>query len=371
MSGPVGVGIIGCGVISDTYLKACAGSDAVRLVAVADLDLQRAREKAAVFGVPKACSVSELLDLPEVEIAVNLTVPSAHHEVSLAALLADKSVYSEKPLATSLAQAAELLQVAAERGLRVGCAPDTFLGSGLTTGRKLVDDGVIGRVVGGTAFSVSHGMEHWHANPAFFYQPGAGPLLDMGPYYLTALVAMLGPAVAVAGAATTALSSRPITEGPAKGGVIEVGTPTHVSSVITFASGATVSTINSFDVWASDLPRLELYGTEGTLSLPDPNTFGGPVRLRLAGEKEWREVPLAPGYGQNVRGGGLIEMASAMREGRAHRASGELAHHVLDIMLSVLESAERAEYLQLSTSCGRPQALRQADDAATPATEIS
>lgn len=354
---PVSVGVIGCGVISDTYLRNCANFKELKIAAVADLDLQRAQTKAREFGVPLACNVSELLSLPEVEVVLNLTVPNAHFEVSMAALLAGKSVYSEKPLATTRALGVELVEAAASHGVRLGCAPDTFLGSGLRTCRQLIDDGVIGDVVGAVAFRVNHGMEHWHANPAFFYQPGAGPLFDIGPYYLTALVTLLGPVVKVAGATNTGFAVRTITAGPAVGGNISVGTPTHVSSLLTFKSGAIASTINSFDVWHSELPRLEIYGTRGTLSAPDPNTYVGPVRLRLAAEENWREVPLLPSYADDLRGAGLLDMAQAIREGRPHRANGEMALHVLDIMQGVLESAEKAEYVKLTTMCDRSAPL--------------
>lgn len=352
---PVNIGVIGCGDISDTYLRNCARFQELKVVAVADLDLSRAQAKAREYGVPHACSVPELLSLSEVEIVLNLTVPSAHFEVSRAALQAGKSVYSEKPLATTRAQGAELLRAADSRGLRLGCAPDTFLGSGLRTCRQLVDDGAIGEVVGAAAFRVNHGMEHWHANPAFFYQPGAGPLFDIGPYYLTALVTLLGPVAKVAGATNTGSGVRPITGGPALGGTFSVATPTHVSSLLTFRSGATASTINSFDVWDSELPRLEIYGTRGTLSAPDPNTYEGPVRIRTATDDAWHEVNLVPSYADDLRGAGLLEMVVAIREERPHRASAEMALHVLDIMQSVLESAEQAAFVALATTCDRPE----------------
>lgn len=356
---PVKIGIVGCGMISDTYLRNAKRLGLLEVVAVADLDMERARARAAEHGVPLACPVDELLALPETEVVVNLTVPAAHASVSMACLRAGKSVYSEKPLAIDRADGEALLREADARGLRVGCAPDTLLGSGQQTSRKLIDDGVIGKVVGATAFRLGHGMEHWHANPAFFYQRGAGPLLDIGPYYLTALVNLLGPIRLVAGAVNTAEKVRPITGGPARGGSIAVETPTHVSSLLTFHSGAVVSTINSFDVWASDLPFIEVYGTEGTLSVPDPNTFGGPVRLKLAGDDEWRDVPLLPGHREESRGAGLLDMASAMRRGTRQRASGELALHVLDAMQSILESAEGSRMIELVTRCERPEALPQ------------
>ncbi|MEX2535064.1 MAG: Gfo/Idh/MocA family oxidoreductase [Trueperaceae bacterium] len=357
MSQRVNVGIIGCGNISGTYLRNSRSFELLNVTAVADLDMARARSRAAEFGVPRACGVDELLADPAIDIVVNLTIPAVHAEVSLKILEAGKSVYSEKPLATCREEGLALLEEAASRGVRIGCAPDTFLGGGQQTCRKLIDDGEIGRPVAATAFRANHGMEHWHENPSFFYQAGAGPLFDIGPYYLTALVNLLGPIRRVAGAVTASSNERPITGGPLKGGTIRVETPTHVTSILEFDSGAVGTTINSFDVWASELPRLEIYGTEGTLSVPDPNTFGGPVRIRRAGDEEWREVPLTHGHGKESRGLGLADMALGMLEGTPHRASGELAFHVLDIMQSILEAAERARYVDLGSTTERPTPL--------------
>jgi len=357
MSAPVQVGIIGCGVISDTYIRNCSRFPELRIVGLADIDISRAQAKALEYGIPFWGTAGELLSQPQIEVIVNLTVPNAHLEVSLAALRAGKSVYSEKPITATRDEGKRLVSEATDRGLRLACAPDTFLGSGLRTCRKVIDDGEIGRVIGATAFRLNHGMEHWHANPAFFYQPGAGPLFDIGPYYLTALVSMLGPVASVAGTATMATQVRKITSGLAQGGFIEVGTPTHVSSLLSFRSGAVASTINSFDVWESDLPRIEIYGTEGTLSVPDPNSYGGPVRIRTASDTTWRDVPLLPEFAGNLRGAGLLDLVLAIRDGRPHRASAEMAFHVLDVMQSILESAERNEFVAVASSCERPEAL--------------
>ncbi|MBX3141469.1 MAG: Gfo/Idh/MocA family oxidoreductase [Trueperaceae bacterium] len=342
MQHKVGVGVVGCGTISDVYLRNLGRSESVKVVAVADLDEERARQKAAQHSVVAAASVAELLAMPDVELILNLTVPHAHADVALQALRAGKSVYSEKPLATTFADGALVLAEAARRGLHVGCAPDTFLGAGQETCRELVAGGAIGAVVGAVAFMANHGMEHWHANPEFFYQPGAGPLFDIGPYYLTALVNLLGPVSKVAGAVNTAQAERPITSGPASGRTIKVGTPTHVSSLLTFESGAVATLLFSFDVWATQLPRMEVYGTLGTLSVPDPNTFGGPVKLKLAGEDAWSETPLVAGPHENSRGIGLEDMAAAMRGGKPHRASGELALHVLEVMEAILAAGRES-----------------------------
>jgi predicted dehydrogenase len=321
MQRKVGVGVVGCGTISDVYLRNLGRSESVRVVAVADLDVERARQKAAQHSVVAAASVAELLAMPDVELVLNLTVPHAHADVALHALRAGKSVYSEKPLATTFADGALVVEEAARRGLHVGCAPDTFLGAGQETCRELVASGAVGTVVGAVAFMANHGMEHWHANPEFFYQPGAGPLFDIGPYYLTALVNLLGPVSKVAGAVNTAQAERPITSGPATGRTIKVGTPTHVSSLLTFESGAVATLLFSFDVWATQLPRMEVYGTLGTLSVPDPNTFGGPVKLSASRRRSAREQP-RPRPGGHGGGHAGRQAPSGERRAGAARARG-------------------------------------------------
>jgi len=354
---PINVGIIGCGNVSSQYLNAARFFQAFQIAALADLDLGRAQARAAEYGVGKALTVDDLLADPEVELVINLTIPSAHAAVSRQVLEAGRSVYSEKPLGTVREDAKPILDTAEAKGLRVGCAPDTFLGAGLQTSRKLIDDGWIGEPVGATAFMLNRGMEMWHPDPAFFYQPGAGPLFDIGPYYVTALVNLLGPVHKVAGTAKTTFPERLITSQPLFGTRIPVGTPTHISGLLSFESGTVSTLMTSFDVWASELPRIEIYGTEGTLSVPDPNTFGGPVRIRRAGASEWTTLPLTHGYTENSRGLGVADMAHALQSGRAHRASGALAYHVLDIMQSILEAAEAERTLVLSSRAERPEAL--------------
>ncbi|ADI14027.1 Gfo/Idh/MocA family protein [Truepera radiovictrix] len=354
---PLRVGIIGAGNVSNQYLRAARFFRAFTVVAIADLDAARARAQAETYGVPRACTVGELLADPEIELIINLTIPSAHAAVSTQIIEAGKSVYSEKPLATARDDARALLALAAEKGVRVGCAPDTFLGGGLQTCCKLIDDGWIGRPIAVTAFMLSRGMEMWHPDPAFFYQPGAGPLFDLGPYYLTALVNLMGPMAKVAGSAVASFPERVVTSQPNFGARIPVGTPTHVTALLTFASGAVGTLLTSFDVWASELPRIEVYGTEGTLSVPDPNTFGGPVRLKRGGAEVWSELPLTHGYTDNSRGLGVADMAHALRSGRDHRASGELAFHVLDAMQAVLEAAEAERTLELTSCAERPAPL--------------
>ena len=353
----VQVGIIGCGNISGAYLKACRTFDILDVAAVADLDRTRAEAKATEHDVARAVSVEELLADPEIEIVVNLTIPRVHAAVSRAVLEADKSVYSEKPLAIDPADGSSLLDLARTRDRRIGCAPDTFLGGGLQTCRHAIDAGMIGRPLAATAFMLSHGPESWHPDPAFFYQAGAGPLFDMGPYYLTALVTLLGPVTRVAGSAVVGIPERTVTSKPLAGSVIRPDTPTHVTGLLDFASGAVGTLTTSFEVWASEHPRLEIYGTEGTLSVPDPNTFGGPVRIRRAGDAAWRELPLTHGYTENSRGIGVADMAHAIASGRPHRASGELAFHVLDVMVQVLAAARDRRSVDIASTTSRPEPL--------------
>ena len=357
MTEPLNVGLIGCGNISSAYLKACGLFRALRVTAVSDLDRELASARAAEFGVPKALSVPNLLGDPEVDMVINLTNPGAHAEVSLAALGAGKHVYSEKPLATTREDGRRVVEAAEGAGLGLGCAPDTFLGGGLQTSRKLLDDGWIGRPVAATAFMVNHGLEHWHPNPAPFYAPGAGPLFDVGVYYVTALVNFLGPVKRVTSAAATTFLERTIANGPRSGEKVPVTTPTHVTGLLEFEGGALCTLVTSFDVWASELPRLEIYGAEGTLSVPDPNTFGGPVRLRRMGAESWSEPPLTHPYTGNTRGLGAADLSHALQSGRAPRASGELAFHVLDTMQTLLEASDAGTWLDVKSRCERPAPL--------------
>lgn len=354
---PVRVGIIGCGTISGIYLKNSALFESFEVIACADTLPERAVARAAEFGVAKACSVDDLLADPAVELVLNLTVPVAHADIALRAVAAGKSVYGEKPLTVTRTDGQRLLTQAAERGVRVGCAPDTFLGGGIQTCRKLIDDGWIGQPVAASAFFTSHGPEAWHPDPAFYFQPGAGPMFDMGPYYLTALVALLGPVRRIGGMAQASFPERVITSQAKYGERVPVTTPTHVTGTLEFASGALGTMLTSFDVWGSTLPRIEIYGSLGSLLVPDPNTFRGPVRVRRAGETEWSDVPLTHGYTENSRGLGVADMAAALRSGRPHRASGALAYHVLDCMQAFLDAAAAGRHARVRSTCPRPAAL--------------
>lgn len=360
-SKPVGIGIIGAGVISEIYLTNVSGMfDNIRAIGIADLIPERAQQRADEFGI-EAMSIDDLISHPEVEIIVNLTIPAAHAEVARKALDAGKSAYNEKPLAITREDAAALVALAREKGVLVGGAPDTFLGGGLQTGRKAIDDGLIGRPVAATAHVLGRGMEMWHRDPYFFYQPGAGPLFDVGPYYLAALTSMLGPVQAVTGFGHASFPERTVTaEGPNKGSKIPVNTQTHISASLQFESGVIGSLVASFDVWESDDRRtiLTIYGSEGSLHLPNPNFFKGPVILVHEHSRETEEIPLTHGFTENCRGLGVSDMARALRgDGGPMRASGEMAAHIVDIMTSVLDAADAGRRVDLTTTMTRPEPL--------------
>jgi len=353
----VKVGIIGCGNISGIYLKNMSQVfDILEVVACADLLSDRAKAKAEEHEGVEARTVEALLADPDIEVVVNLTIPNAHGEVALAAVEAGKSVYNEKPLAVTREEGKALLQAAQAGGVLVGGAPDTFLGAGLQTCRKLIDDGWIGEPVAATAFMLGHGHESWHPDPEFFYKPGGGPMFDMGPYYLTALVSLIGPVRRVTGSARITFPERTITSQPKAGDVIEVEVPTHIAGIMDFANGAVGTIITSYDVWGGRLPRIEIYGTEGSLSVPDPNTFGGPVAVKR-GRSEWAEVPLTHSYAENSRGLGVADLAYALRSGRAHRANGQLTYHVLDLMHAFHGASDSGEHVTLESTCERPTPL--------------
>jgi predicted dehydrogenase len=350
-------GIIGTGNISGIYFKNGKLFNSLEVVACADLDVERAKAKAEENGV-RGYSVEELLADQDIDMVINLTIPKAHASVSLQALEAGKHVYVEKPLAVTREEGRQVLDLAARKGLLVGSAPDTFLGGGIQTCVKLIEDGWIGTPIGATAFMMSGGHESWHPAPEFYYQVGGGPMFDMGPYYLTAFVAMLGPIKRVTGSARASFSERTITSQPKAGQKIQVEVPTHVAGVMDFASGAIGTILTSFDVrGGSQLPRIELYGSAGTLMVPDPNTFGGPVYIQRAGTREWSAVPLTHGNVENARGVGAADMARAIQTGRKHRANGEMAYHVLEAMHGFHDASEQGVHYQMQSSCERPASL--------------
>lgn len=355
MAGKVKVGIIGCGNIAPAYVRGCAPYAVVDLVACADIRPSAAEAFATEHGL-QAMRVADLLADPDIQIVINLTIPRAHMDVGLQVVEAGKHVYNEKPLTVTREDGQKLLAAAAANGVRVGCAPDTFLGGGIQTCRKLIDDGVIGQPVAAVAVMMNHGHESWHPNPAFYYDIGGGPLLDMGPYYLTALVNLMGPVQRVAGMAQKSFAQRTITSQPLNGTVIDVAVNTHQTASLQFAAGALGTLMMSFDVWSHNLPRIEVYGTEGTLSVPDPNRFDGPVRVLKAATGKWEDMPLT--HSDKIgRGTGVADMAYAVQSGRAHRASGELAYHVLDIMHAVEDSSASGQYTTLASTCDQPAAL--------------
>jgi predicted dehydrogenase len=364
---PVRTAVIGCGNVSSIYLENAAMWDILDLRACANRTLPRAQSQAAKFHVPQAVPIADILIDPEIELIINLTTPDVHAEIGLAALRAGKSVYNEKPLAISREDGRLLLAEAEARDLRVGCAPDTFLGGGLQTCRQLIDGGEIGTPVAATGSMFIQGPEAWHPDPGFLYQVGAGPLFDIGPYYLTALISMLGPIRRVTGSARITYPERTIGSGPKQGHTIPVETPTHIASILDFASGPVATLVTSFDVAVSAGAALNLYdvggalleiqGTTGTLSMPDPNMFGGPVRIRRLGETDWREIPLTHAHTGNDRCLGVADLAYALRTDRPHRANGELAYHVLDAMHAVLEASSNGQHVELTSTCERPAAL--------------
>ncbi len=374
----IGIGIIGCGNISDIYLTNLTRNfKNVEVKACADMFLEKAEQQKEKYGLAKACTVEELLADPEIEIVVNLTIPAAHHPVNLQALKAGKHVYCEKPLALNIQDAEEAANVAKEKGLILCSAPDTFLGAGLQTCRKLLDEGAVGKVLGFTANLVGPGHEMWHPAPEFYYKKGGGPMLDMGPYYITALVALLGPIKQLSCFAKTSRQERGI-----KGEMVEVEVPTHYAGIVEFESGLIGNVNMSFDVWESELPQLEIYGTEGVMHVPDPNMFGGPVKLydgkkmerivtavkgvpinrlmKMHGCKAecLREVELAfPAEAvprSNLRGFGVADMAQALMDKRSSRLNAELSKHVVEALTAFDISSRENRVYKMRTTCERP-----------------
>jgi predicted dehydrogenase len=369
MSERVRVGVIGTGAISGAYLGMAKHFPLVEMAACADLNLDAARAKASEFGIPKACSSDELIADGSIEIVLNLTVPRAHVPVALRAIEAGKHTYCEKPLGVNRDEGRTLLDAAAKKGLRVGCAPDTFLGAGVQTARRLIDEGAIGRPVSFTAFMMGRGHEHWHPSPEFYYQKGGGPMFDMGPYYLTALLNLLGPVKRVTGFTSMSRPERTIYSkdkegkpGPKHGQRIPVETADHYVGAMEFANGAIGTIVQSFAMRAAEYDRgnpIHVFGTEGAIKVPDPNQFDGKVFLcRYNDTKdEYVEQPHATptGYGRSV---GLADMAAAIRANRPHRCSAEQAFAVLDLMQAFDESSARGGAIQPTTTYDRPAPWR-------------
>jgi predicted dehydrogenase len=370
MAKKLGVGVIGCGNISAAYFMLAPLFKGIEMRAGADLDMKVAQARAKEFGV-RASSVADLLASDDIDIVVNLTIPAAHYEVSKAILDAGKHVYSEKPFVLSVREGQDLKKRADRKGLRVGSAPDTFLGGAHQRVRSLIDGGKVGRVTSGTCYVMSHGMEHWHPNPDFFFQPGGGPILDIGPYYITNLVQLIGPVKRVAALAATPASERTITSKPRFGEKIKVTTPTTIHALMEFENGATVTFNASWDVWKHGHAPIELYGEEGTIFVPDPNFFGGDVMMTNRADElkklpKWEHAFAVPnqqhaqGMMANYRASGLADMALGILEGRPHRCSLELSLHVIDVMTGILRSGETGRFVAMQTTCERPDALSPA-----------
>lgn len=382
------VGVIGIGDISNVYINNLKNyADLIEVTACASRSLEKAQKKAAEHGIPKPyASPEELLADPQIDIILNLTTPDAHYPITMAALYAGKHVYTEKPLAAAFEQGKEIIELAAQKGLYVGCAPDTFLGGRLQNCRKIIDQGTLGEIIGASAFFVSHGPEWEHLDPTFVLQPGAGPLLDMGPYYITALLSLLGPVKSICALSSRAFDNRPIELGSKKGQMVPVNTDTHITASLEFECGTMVTLITSFDVWDSDLPRMELYGTKGTLCLPDmdpldgPDIFGGDLLMRNRDtyrwvefprnedclKREWIKMPCEHAFNSvshqvNARGIGLVDMAYAIQRQTPARASGEMALHSLEVMEGILISAKERKYISPTTTFTIPAPLKAAE----------
>lgn len=367
MSSVLGVGIIGCGNISAAYLRLAPLFRGIELRACADIDMDTANTRATEFGI-RAETVDALLRAHDIDIIVNLTIPAAHFDVSKRVLEAGKHVYSEKPFVLSVSEGEELARLAADKDLRVGSAPDTFLGGAHQHVRHLIDMGAVGTIIGGTAHVMSHGMEHWHPNPDFFYKPGAGPILDIGPYYVTNLIQLIGSVKRVAALSSAPSSTRTISSEPRRGERISVETPTTIHALLEFSNGATVTLGASWDVWSHGHHNMELYGESGTIYVPDPNFFGGDVTITEAADPVTDLAEFAhpfavanedhaQGAMANYRAAGLADMAMAIMESRPHRCSLELALHAVDIMTSILASGETGRFVELTTGCERPAPL--------------
>ncbi len=364
----LGIGIIGCGNISSAYLRLAPLFKGLEVRAVADMNMEVAKTRAAEFNT-KAQSVDDLLANADIDMVINLTIPDAHYPITKRILEAGKHAYSEKPLVLTLEQGETLRALAKSKGLSVGCAPDTFLGGTHQQARALIDEGKLGRITTGNAAIQGHGPESWHPSPDFFYMPGAGPIMDMGPYYFANLISLLGPVARVGALTSSADAMRTIGSGERKGQQIPVKTPSNIQAILEFHSGATISFSASWDVWSHKRNHFELYGTEGTLYVPDPNFFGGPLEI---GGKDGVITAVAPwdhpfgvsnqknNQGQpiaNYRTAGLADMAVALIEGRDHRCSLDRTLHGVDIMTACLKSGETGQFVTLTTTCTRPAAL--------------
>ena len=352
---PVRIGLIGCGVISNAYLTISKRFPILKFVACADLLPEASKRTEEKYGIP-AVTPEELLARDDIEVVLNLTIPDAHGKLNLTALENGKHAFCEKPFGLDVNEGALVLQRAKELNLRVGCAPDTFLGGGHQTVRHAIDQGAIGDPLAGTAFMMGHGHESWHPAPEFYYKRGGGPLFDMGPYYITALVNALGPVRRVAAITSKGFEQRTITSKPKNGEKIEVEVDTHTAGTLEFHNGAVVTVVMSFDVWHHSNRNIEIHGSHKSISCPDPNGFGGKVALNGA-NRTWDSVELTHANHENSRSIGLADMCVGIRTGREHRANGELAFHVLEIMDAFGKSSDSGQHIEISSKPERPAAL--------------
>lgn len=353
------VAMIGVGAISGIYLENITNLfSEIELIGVCDLIREKAEKAKEAYQVPKLYEdMHEAFADPEVDIVLNLTRPYEHYEVSKAALEAGKHVYSEKPLGASLQEGRSLVELAEKKGLWLGGAPDTCLGAGIQTCRKLIDDNVIGDVIGVTAAMIGHGPESWHPDPAFFYRYGGGPMMDMGPYYITALVNLMGAVKGVTAVARSSFPQRTITSKPFRGEVVDVEVPTYVTGILDFASGATGTLLTTFDVYYKNSSCFEIYGSLGTLIVPDPNFFGGPIRLLRPEEGAYQEIPLMFDYKENSRGLGLADAAKAIQTGRESRVDYHQTLHVLEILTAFEKSSKQQSYLPIDSQYTRKRPM--------------
>lgn len=379
MNKKIKVGLVGCGVISDIYIENSKKFLSYEIIACADIIRSKAEEKAKKYNIQKVCTVDELMQDKEIEVVLNLTIPQAHAEISLKALNAKKHVYCEKPLAVNLSDGKKIVDLAKKNNLRVGCAPDTFLGGRNQMCKKIIDEGWLGKIIGGSVSMLCPGHEIWHPGPAFYYKEGAGPLFDMAPYYITALISLMGPVLSLSGSVSKTYEKRVIKSEPLRGTEMEVEVPTHIAAILNFKNGAIINCTFSFDVWDTKSPRMEIYGSEGTLCIDDadpydgPNSFGGPIKFRTKYESdwldfpsiiprkpqatEWPRIPTLFSYNGNSRGIGLADMASSIMNNSNHRANGDMAYHALEIMQGIFESAQTGKDYFIKSTFDVPKAL--------------
>jgi predicted dehydrogenase len=361
-TGPVGVGVIGAGVISDQYLSNLTVFPDVEVHFIADIDLPRAAAQAEKWGVAGSGTVAELLANDDIEIVVNLTIPAAHVEVALQALAAGKHVWGEKPYALDRSSAAELRDAAVAAGKTVSVAPDTFLGAGLQTALRTIRDGRIGKPLNGLTLFQSPGPESWHPSPEFLFAYGAGPLFDIGPYYITTLVQAFGPVKKVTATASKSRATRTIGSGPKAGTEFPVDVPTNHSALIEFENGGSAQSVFSFESDRGRTGFVEIAGETGTVVFPDPNDFDGDTELYALGSEEPETIPAAGST--YSRGTGVVDLARALRAGEENRVPGALAFHVLDVMVSIAEAAERGEAVLVESTVAPSPTLPEGWDPA-------